>query len=27
MAEPPPSTEPTKGVLGKVKGFFASIFK
>jgi len=27
MAEPPPSTEPPKGVLGKVKGFFASIFK
>ena len=27
MAEPPPNPEPRKGVLGKVKGFFASIFK
>ena len=27
MAEPPPDPEPRKGVMGKVKGFFASIFK
>jgi AMIN domain-containing protein len=26
-AEPPPNPEPRKGVMGKVKGFFASIFK
>ncbi len=27
MAEPPPSPGPRKGVVGKVKGFFASMFK
>jgi hypothetical protein len=27
MAEPPPNPEPRKSVIGKVKGFFASIFK
>jgi hypothetical protein len=27
MAEPPPNPEPRIGVMGKVKGFFASIFK
>jgi hypothetical protein len=27
MAEPPPNPEPRKGVVGKVKGFFASMFK
>jgi hypothetical protein len=27
LAEPPPQAQPRKGVLGKVKGFFASIFK
>jgi hypothetical protein len=27
MAEPPPDPQPRKGVMGKVKGFFASIFK
>jgi hypothetical protein len=26
-AEPPPNPQPSKGVMGKVKGFFASIFK
>jgi hypothetical protein len=27
MAEPPPDPQPRKGVMGKVKGFFASMFK
>jgi hypothetical protein len=27
MAQPPPNPEPRKGVMDKVKGFFASIFK
>jgi hypothetical protein len=27
MPEPPPDPQPSKGVIGKVKGFFASIFK
>jgi hypothetical protein len=27
MAEPPPNPDSRKGVMGKVKGFFASIFK
>ena len=27
MAEPPPDPQPRQGVMGKVKGFFASIFK
>ena len=27
MAEPPPEAQPSKGVMGKVKGFFSSIFK
>lgn len=27
MAEPPPNSDSRKGVMGKVKGFFASIFK